>query len=264
MRILLCNCFKDDFVAKSKAKNVKKSKAAKAKAGAKPKVMARRTPVHKSIHPKANAAVVKKVAGKLKINVRTGEEAKSTPIEKRPRRKEVVANIYTPEEVNAALQQLSEDEAVVGYLKKNVSKRALDVLNALTTPKTDDALAAELDMKINAVRRILNLMQGAGITNYYIAKNVNGWLSFAWYINMSKIPPFFDYVNSVEMSRPMVNSECNDYFVCKNCYEATKLLFTFDAAFEEDFKCNSCGKNLAAMNRDEATTLISTVPKVEA
>jgi len=57
-----------------------------------------------------------------------------------------------------------------------------------------------------------------------------------------------------------VNAECNVYFVCNNCYDATKLLFTFDAAFEEGFKCNNCGKNLAAMSRDEASKLISNTP----
>ncbi len=228
----------------------------------------RATPVHKYGQKRSRAiATGAKGAARKQQNadikeIEIGKTGKATP-EKGSRRKDIVANIYSPEEVTAALQQLSADESVVGYLKKNVSKRALDVLNALATPKTDEALAEELGIKINAIRRILNLMQGAGITNYYIAKNVNGWLSFAWYINVSKIPPFFEYVSNVETVRPMVNSDCNDYFVCNNCYDTTKLLFTFDAAFEEGFKCNNCGKVLAAMNREEASKLIVAAPQIE-
>lgn len=173
-------------------------------------------------------------------------------------RREAVANLYTEDEIRAAVNELSRNEAAAGYLKKNVSTRALDVINKLVVPKTDEALAAELDMKINAVRRILNMMQHYGITNYYIAKNVNGWLSFAWYINISKLPPFFDYIDSIENKKPTINNDCNDYFVCNGCYEATKLIFTFDAAFEENFKCGACGKNLAMLDKVQATALIST------
>lgn len=236
----------------AKTKIAKKKNASKVKA--KSNVRHSKTAVRKSVKIKVKKA---DEAGSGRHS--TKSIAQQEPKERQTRRKEIIANIYAPEEVRAALQQLTVDEAVISYLKKNVSKRALDVLNALATPKTDEALAAELNIKINAVRRILNLMQGAGITNYYIAKNVNGWLSFAWYINISKIPPFFDYVNSVENVRPMVNNECNDYFVCNRCYDATKLLFTFDAAFEEGFKCNSCGKSLAAMNREQANELISSI-----
>lgn len=171
-------------------------------------------------------------------------------------RRESAAPKHDPQEVQNALATLTRNEAAIAYLKKNVSKRALDVINTLSMPKTDEAIALELNMKINAVRRILNLMQGCGVTNYYIAKNVNGWLSFAWYINISKLPPFYEYVKSLEVKKQTVSAECNDYFVCGECYDKSKLIFTFDAAFEESFKCSMCGNNLKMVDRDEASTLI--------
>ena len=173
-------------------------------------------------------------------------------------RRESAAPRHNPEEVQNAIATLARNEAAISYLKKNVSKRAVDVINALSAPKTDEALALELDMKINAVRRILNIMQGYGVTNYYIAKNVNGWLSFAWYINIGKLPPFFEYVKTLEGKKQTVSADCNDYFVCNECYEKSKLIFTFDAAFEEGFKCSVCGNNLKMVGKDEATTLIET------
>ncbi len=158
------------------------------------------------------------------------------------------------EEVKTAIGTLLGNETAIAFLRKNVSKWAPDVLNMLVTPKTDEYLAEQLGMKINAVRRILNLMQGYGVTNYYVAKNTNGWLSFAWYINVSKVSPFFDYINSVSSKRTVVTNECNDYFVCNECYPKDKLIFTFDAAFEAAFRCN-CGGKFARITKDAAEKL---------
>lgn len=171
-------------------------------------------------------------------------------------RTRVNASVRTPEEVRRTIDELILNDIAIGYLKKNVSKRAIDVLKTLTAPKTDEALASELDIKINAVRRILNIMQGYGITNYYVSKNVNGWLSFAWYVNVDKMKPFLDHVSSIESRRPIISNDCNDYFICNRCYDKTKLIFTFDAAFEENFKCGSCGAGLAMVDKDGAANLV--------
>ena len=163
-------------------------------------------------------------------------------------------NMAQPDEIKAALGNLLGDETSLAFLRKNVSKWAPDVLNMLATPKTDEYLAEQLGMKINAVRRILNLLQGYGVTNYYVAKNTNGWLSFAWYVNASKVPPFFDYIKSVSTRRTVVTNECNDYFMCNSCYPEDKLVFTFDAAYEAAFKCG-CGQKFARISKDAAEEL---------
>ena len=223
--------------------------------GRKGKAAARHAkPVRATVRKVAKRLVVKKPDIKIKKTAQKGSEKKPEPT--KVGRREIVANLFTPEEVRAAVGELSRNEAVVGYLKKNVSKRALDVVNSLDSPKTDEALAEQLEMKINAVRRILNILQGYGVTNYYIAKNVNGWLSFAWYINVSKLPPFLEHINKIENKMPAINDDCNDYFRCNSCYDQTKLVFTFDAAYEQGFKCGSCNKNLIMMNKLQASQLL--------
>ena len=157
-------------------------------------------------------------------------------------RKKVNVNIPQPEEVKDALDKLLTNEMAMEYLKKNVSKMAVDVIGMLVTPKTDEYLAEQLGMKINAIRRILNIMQGYGITNYYISKNTKGWLSFAWYINTNKLAPFLEYVDSMEKEKSIVNENCNDYFICDNCYKSDKFVFTFDSAFESNFKCGTAAR----------------------
>ncbi len=201
-----------------------------------------------------------KLARKTKVPTSgsAGRKAAASKKAQKPARQRVPPaniSISPPDEVKAVLQELSSNETAVNYLKKNVSKRAIDVIGQLSVPKTDEDLAEILGMKINAVRRILNILQGHGVTNYYVSKNVNGWLSFAWYVNVSKLRPFFTYVENVENKRPVINSECNDYFVCNSCYVDNKLIFTFDAAFESNFKCASCGNGLFMINKNAASKL---------
>ncbi|MDE1832823.1 MAG: hypothetical protein KGH58_00185 [Candidatus Micrarchaeota archaeon] len=165
-------------------------------------------------------------------------------------------SIPEPELVKQTVENLVANENAIEYLKKNVSKRSVEVLDMLITPKTDEYMAEKLEMKINAIRRILNIMQGYGITNYYISKNTNGWLSFSWYINTSKLQPFLDYINNMERDSAVVNENCNDYFICNDCYKTDKLIFTFDAAYENSFKCN-CGNSLERMDSNEVAGMLN-------
>lgn len=158
------------------------------------------------------------------------------------------------EAASAVINNIEGNEVVSSYLKKNVSRRAIEVMHLLGEPKTDEDIAMHLDMKINAVRRILNIMQGYGITNYNISKNVDGWLSFAWYINVNKIGQFFDYVKNMSVASDVVKDNCNDYYICNKCYSDNKLIFTFDAAYEAGFRC-SCNNMLTRVGREEAEKL---------
>ncbi|MCL4411326.1 hypothetical protein M1329_00075 [Candidatus Marsarchaeota archaeon] len=153
------------------------------------------------------------------------------------------------------INSLGSNDMVSSYLRKNVSKRAIEVVELLNSPKTDEEIADKLGLKINAVRRILNIMQGYGITNYNISKNVDGWLSFAWYINVNKIGQFLDYVKNMTQTGDVVKDNCNDYFICKNCYDDNKLIFTFDAAYEARFRC-TCNGMLTRIDRIEADRLV--------
>ena len=159
-------------------------------------------------------------------------------------------------EAKKAIDDLLVNERAVEYLKKNVSRRAVDVINMLAMPETDENLAEKLDMKINAIRRILNIMQGYGITNYYVSKNTNGWLSFSWYINANKVLPFLEYISGMGNEKAVMNENCNDYFICSSCYKNDKFIYTFDAAFETSFKCN-CGSSLERIDKEQVETLLN-------
>ena len=252
------------IMAKSKKSNTKARKTQKAKGMVrKGPAKARRLPIN--IKSKSKPTLKGKAEPqKPKVMVSNIDRHKAHPLipnhsKEKPveGRKKVNVSIPQPEEVKEALDRLLTNERATEYLKKNVSKMAVDVVGMLITPKTDEFLAEQLGIKINAIRRILNIMQGYGITNYYISKNTKGWLSFAWYINTNKLAPFLEYIDSMEKDKSIINEACNDYFICQNCYKTDKFIFTFDSAFESSFKCTSCGKGLNRMNKEEVSALTS-------
>jgi transcription initiation factor TFIIE subunit alpha len=185
-----------------------------------------------------------KTAGKAVLKTKMLAHDKTEHAKKVEAAKKVSMGLPDSSEAKGAIDALMQNEGGMTYLKKNVSRSVADVIGMLTVPRTDEYIAEKLNIKINAVRRMLNIMQNYGITNYYISKNKNGWLSFAWYMNTSKLPTFLEYVRGVESEKSMIEENCNDYFVCNNCYKENKLIFTFDAAYEAGFSCNACGKNL--------------------
>jgi transcription initiation factor IIE alpha subunit len=202
--------------------------------------------------PAKKTAFIKKTAKSLKTQQKQPARAKEEIGKKRPN-----LSIMPPDVVKKEIDKLLASERATDYLRKNVSRTAVDVICMLASPRTDEYLAEQLGMKINAVRRILNIMQGYGITNYYVSKNTKGWLSFAWYINTSKLDPFLEHINNMERESVTITDNCNDYFMCGNCYKTDGLIYTFDAAFESSFKCQ-CGKNLARMDRPEAEAFAKT------
>lgn len=182
------------------------------------------------------------------------ERAQKELNSKRSRAK--MTNLPDKEDVRAVIDELLANEDAASYLKKNVSRRTMEVISMLDTPKTDEFIAEQLDTKVNTVRRVLNIMQGYGLTNYYISKNSNGWLSFAWYINVNKVGQFFNYIREINADKIVINNECNDYFICEDCYDKYKMLFVFDSAFEQGFKC-TCGNKLTRLDREAASALIA-------
>ena len=243
------------FTAKHKtnAKPIKKNTAATKKSMA---VKSGKKNIKAKQQEKPKSKQTQHVVKSAPTEVKAISDRKAQSIEKAKKQKELDEATYTANAMKY-IEALVEDTRISDYLNKNVSRHASEVIDLLTTPRTDEEIAAALDLKINAVRRILNIMQGYGITNYNVSKNNEGWLSFAWYINTNKVPQFFDYVKNTTSEKATLKDDCNDYFICKSCYDDNKFIFTFDAAYESGFKCNICSKQLSRIDRGKASELLS-------
>ncbi|MGI0135346.1 MAG: hypothetical protein ACREBW_10370 [Candidatus Micrarchaeaceae archaeon] len=247
-------------MAKKNNRSGSKAKKTKAKGQVSRRPVKRAKAVARGKATQARKAVAKAQKRIPSVEVDTRKRVKDLgriSVDEVMTRKRVNVSIPKPEDAKGAIDTLLANGRAIEYLKRNVSKKAVDVLGMLSAPKTDEFLAEELDMKINAIRRILNRMQGYGITNYYISKNTNGWLSFAWYINTSKLAPFLEYIDSMDTNRSIVTEASDDYFICNSCYKDNKIVYPFDAAFENNFKCDTCSHNLARMGRSEIQELLN-------
>ncbi len=222
------------------------------------------------INPKNNKNVkknnLKQISNKKPIitNIKNKKQMKQLSVVdsdkkvvKRTRKEKKVVAIPSLKEAKNTIDVLTNNPIAVDYLKRNVSKNVFDIIDMLSVPRTDEFISEKLGVQINNIRRTLNRLQNYGITNYYVAKNINGWLSFAWYINTNKILSFFNYIESMSNKEVIIKDDCNDYFICKKCYTEDKLIFTFEAAYEAKFKCVVCNKNFDMITKDEAKNLVN-------
>ncbi len=145
------------------------------------------------------------------------------------------------------------------FVVKNVGKQGAEMMKALNgAPHTDDRLAARMNTKVNEVRRMLNVLNGYGITKYDINKDGKGWLTFRWYLDRDKLSAFntalLEKQNGQKVS---LQENCNDFFYCTSCYDNQKLILPFDSAYELNFKCEGCGKIFGVLNKEQANAMFS-------
>jgi transcription initiation factor IIE alpha subunit len=154
------------------------------------------------------------------------------------------------------IDEALSDKVFYDYVINQVDPRGIDILKMLAVPHTDDAVAEKLAMKINDVRKILNILNSEGIARYIVNKNSKGWLTFRWYINEDKlIGKRTSLHDNIKLNLPELS---NDFFVCNLCFKENKKVYLFDDVYDSNFKCNQCNKNLQRVDRGEVSTLLNT------
>ncbi len=218
--------------------------------------------VRPASHKKTEKASVRKVLP-ARDREREKTAVKSKP--RQPSRKSLLLKAQADAEEALASSARAKEVGVIlsdrvfnEFVVKNVGKLGVDLINNLNSaPHTDDKLAVKMDVKVNEVRRMLNVLNGYGITKYDINKDGKGWLTFKWYLDREKMIAFRGTLaDKPGDANPTVNGECNDFFYCVSCYGDQKVILPFDSAFEIKFTCE-CGKALAALDRSQVSALFS-------
>jgi transcription factor E len=218
--------------------------------------------VLKSGSKKGLAAKKSRKAGKISVSV--SKKANKKVIRKEKVSKGAKAPRKIKKEEPQPIVENKDISFAVGnrlfadYVNKNVGRRAMEIVESLNdAPQTDDKLSAKLDLKVNEIRRMLNVLNSYSITRYDINKDNKGWLTFRWYLDREKLKVFVDALEkNSNTTGPHLQENCNDFFFCKGCYDEQKVIFPFDTAFESNFKCGECGKPLSALNREETQVLV--------
>ncbi|MGA3020446.1 MAG: hypothetical protein ABSD68_00650 [Candidatus Micrarchaeales archaeon] len=155
------------------------------------------------------------------------------------------------------VEVLLANDIFADFISKNVGKKAINIIRMLHTQQTDEKIAADLSLKVNEVRRILNVLDSYGVARYDTSKDSKGWLTFNWYLNFMKLSELnVEVMNRKPDSVYKLQEDCNDFFYCNKCYDNVKVILPFDAAFESKFKCDTCGSKLTLLSRKEATSIL--------
>ncbi|MEM3839090.1 MAG: hypothetical protein QXF01_00725 [Candidatus Micrarchaeaceae archaeon] len=223
--------------------SVKKAGSPKSKKSSAPKVKKANSSIaaaRKSIQKKQSGSIKKKA--KPNAGTKSGEEKEFYEVE--------------VEKVKGAEVVISEG-LFSEFVLKNIGTRGVELMKALNSaPHTDEKLASKLDVKVNEVRRMLNVLNGYGLTKYDIKKDEKGWLTFKWYLDREKLNTFYGVLQEKQNSQKVnLQENCNDFFYCNECYKEQKLILPFDSAYELNFKCGGCGKILEVLNKQEARAL---------
>lgn len=223
--------------------------------------MPKTTKNHKKASPKLTKKALKRPAKKHAVRAKPTKHAShKQPKPKKLSKKEqeeVMARERMLEETRHSAYLL-ENKNFTHHISNNVGTMAPQILRELAkTPKTDEEIAGQLNIKVNDIRRSLNLMNGYSIVKYDVNKDNKGWLIFKWKINNEKLE---SYINQIETemtktNEPNLPGDCNDFFMCKKCYSDQKVVLPFDTAFESGFNCESCGKPYTILNKEETVAL---------
>ncbi len=145
------------------------------------------------------------------------------------------------------------------YLDREYYDRAMEIIDLVKESiKSDEDIAQAINEKVNEVRRELNLLNGFNVLKYNTKRNASGWLVFKWYLDFNKLKELYETVHKTENAmNSVITSDCNDFFICENCYENNKAIIPFDKAVDLNFKCPECHRNLKRIDKENLINLIS-------
>ncbi|KSW12136.1 transcription factor [Pyrodictium occultum] len=143
--------------------------------------------------------------------------------------------------------QGSELEKFYLFVERLVDSEARQVIQALYEEGgelSEADIAEKTGLKLNAVRRALNLLAEKGLVVYRRQRHPEkNRLVFYWRINYEGLPAIIEARRRAALERLrtlLEGEEGTYYYVCPN--DGTK--YTFEEALEHEFTCPRCGTML--------------------
>ncbi len=151
-------------------------------------------------------------------------------------------------------------EIIAGENGRKIMERLLLSLQG----KSDEELAQELNMKVNDIRRILYELAKYGFVSYIrTARGDSRWYNFYWYTNKSMsdkaiIQRVKEIIRIMQERLEYEKSEA--FYLCPN----DNTRYTFAEAFENNFRCLSCGGELIEVDNSKVVShLLELIKKLQ-
>jgi len=161
----------------------------------------------------------------------------------------VLLNCLTDEDTTMAFEDLLNDPVIQKYLHELVGPTGMPVAAAPPDGEvTDEELAEQLDLELNAVRRALFILYENDLASYRRVRDEDsGWLTYLWTFHYENIPEnleseMYRLLDALENREEY--EEINEFYLCDVC----SIRFEFGEAMDFGFQCPECGSPLESMD----------------
>jgi len=185
---------------------------------------------------------------KKKIQSRKAVTVKAKP--KKEKKKEEI--IVLSREDMEKLAEILSRPFIRQLLVDLGGENAIAIIRNFDRSSSDEDIAKKLKIKISDVRAALNKLHSEGLVMYNRYKDgETGWYSYSWYLNKEKMERWAEeHTKRFEAESQNSNEE---FYVCPFCGVST--IVNFHDAFEKEFKCDICEKNLEFLDEDKMQKL---------
>jgi len=244
---------------KKKMKKGKKTKYAskKVRKGSVRKVKARKDKKTRKVIRKVKSASVrlrkKKSKPMLKKSKKTISTKKAIKVKAKPKKeKKKEEVIVLSKEDMVKLAEILSRPFIRQMLVNLGGENAIAIIRNFDRSSSDEDIAKKLKIKISDVRAALNKLHSEGLVMYNRYKDgETGWYSYSWYLNKDKMEKWAEEHTRRFEDESQNNNE--EFYVCPFCGVST--IVNFHDAFEKQFKCDICEKNLEFLDEDKMQKL---------
>ena len=139
------------------------------------------------------------------------------------------------------------EELIISLAKDLVGDDAAELLKFLLKKRvemTDDDISKELNMKVNEIRKKLYLLAEQGFVTYRKTRDKDtGLYIYYWKVNIDQINDLLINRKRLVLEKLKMRYEQEKettYYYCSQ----DNILYSFDEALENEFKCPKCGSPL--------------------
>ncbi|MEM0152783.1 MAG: hypothetical protein QXJ56_07480 [Ignisphaera sp.] len=133
---------------------------------------------------------------------------------------------------------------IIEVLAGENGKKIVEILLNSQGGKSDEELAQELNVRVNDVRKLLYELSKQGFVAYTrMTKGDSRWYSYYWYTDMDMLKQSINRrMNEIRrvLNERLAYEESQTFYMCPNDLSR----YTFDEAFENNFRCIHCGSEL--------------------
>ncbi len=131
-------------------------------------------------------------------------------------------------------------------LAKSMSQDHVVIISKLSSPKRDEEIATELNMKETTIRTLLNDLHAEGLVEYERAKNKRtGWYTYTWKKRVDKVQEYVRSQLSIELNKLVdeLDEEENGTVLACSCSR-----IPLNKAMELDFVCPECNESFSTQD----------------